>query len=264
MKRILGCLYIFYAMCAFGGDFIPQIECGDPHRFSKAQRENIIYAYTFGAPKGLGYTLAAIAWQESCGGAYMLNFSDPSAGLYHAHIPIVIKNYFNSKDSSFNRNVVGQILINDITFSSKVALDMILYWYKYHKGNYKNTIKSYNKGFKWQKDPISDRLAESYYTSIIAKISALEAYIPRYSRVKNQSLSIELEDKNQQIKRTFRALQNARSPQINPQNQKEIISKPQITNGTIKTINPKNQQNPHSNNFDDRFEDFDFIYEGKR
>ena len=188
----------------------PQYECLEPKKFSKAQRDNIIYAYNFGAPHGMGYTLAAIAWQESCAGVYMMNFSDPSAGLYHAHIPVVLKYYSKYEDNAFTRNVMGQMLIDNRLFASQIALDTLLYWQKYHKGNHKNTIKSYNKGFEWQKDKENNTLAESYYNNITKKIRALESYIPRYSRVKNQSLFVELEDKNKQLQQTFKTLQNAK------------------------------------------------------
>lgn len=208
----------------------PQYECTEPKKFSKTQRDNIIYAYNFGAPHGMGYTLAAIAWQESCAGVYMMNFSDPSAGLYHAHIPVVLKYYSKYEDNAFTRNVMGQMLIDNRLFASQIALDTLLYWQKYHKGNHKNTIKSYNKGFKWQKDKENNTLAESYYNSVSKKMRALETYIPRYSRVKNQSLFVELEDKNKHLEQTFRTLQNAKKiEKKEPKQPTKQESKPNIT-----------------------------------
>lgn len=188
----------------------PQVECDNPKRFTKAQRDHLVYAYNFGAPHGMGYTMAAIAWQESCAGEYMMNFSDPSAGLYHAHIPMVLKYYSSYKDTPFTRNVMGQLLINDRKLASQIALDNLQYWHKHHKGNYKNIIKSYNKGFKWQGDNASNALAESYYQSISKKVRALESYIPKYTRVRNQSAFIEVADKNKQVEQTFRALQDSK------------------------------------------------------
>lgn len=214
----------------------PQYECTEPKKFSKTQRDNIIYAYNFGAPHGMGYTLAAIAWQESCAGVYMMNFSDPSAGLYHAHIPVVLKYYSKYEDNAFTRNVMGQMLIDNRLFASQIALDTLLYWQKYHKGNHKNTIKSYNKGFKWQKDKENNTLAESYYNSVSKKMRALETYIPRYSRVKNQSLFVELEDKNKHLEQTFRTLQNAKKiEKKEPKQPTKQESKPNATQNTIST-----------------------------
>lgn len=230
----------------------PQYECTEPKKFSKTQRDNIIYAYNFGAPHGMGYTLAAIAWQESCAGVYMMNFSDPSAGLYHAHIPVVLKYYSKYEDNAFTRNVMGQMLIDNRLFASQIALDTLLYWQKYHKGNHKNTIKSYNKGFKWQKDKENNTLAESYYNSVSKKMRALETYIPRYSRVKNQSLFVELEDKNKHLEQTFRTLQNAKKikveqPKQLPKQESKPNTAPNITPNTISTT-PTTQTPPATAN----------------
>lgn len=259
----------------------PQVECGKPSRFSKAQRENLIYAYNFGAARGMGYTMAAIAWKESCAGAYMLNFSDPSAGLYHAHIPVVLKYYSSYKDSAFTRNVMGQILIDNRQFASQVALDSLLYWHGYHKGNHKNIIKSYNKGFKWERDKASNTLAESYYLDIMRKIRALESYIPKYSRVKNQSTLIEIHDKNKSAASIQRqALQNTQNKQnatslankgsgagarerknttpkspaqqnSAPKSAEESKQNPNNKHQSTRESNPKNLQNDFTNDFVD-------------
>lgn len=280
----------------------PQVECATPSRFSKAQRENLIYAYNFGAPKGMGYTMAAIAWQESCAGAYMLNFSDPSAGLYHAHIPVVLKYYSSYNDTPFTRNVMGQLLIDDRKFASQVALDSLMYWHGYHKGNHKNIIKSYNKGFRWQKERASNKLAESYYLNIRKKIRALESYIPKYSRVKNQSVLIEIHDKNKSAatinSRIQSATPQAKSTPIPPkqstpkQPNPPAAQKPSPKPPTTKETPPRRYQapkapaqqapntaddfvdlpleggskQPNSNqahpNYDANFEDFTLIFEG--
>ena len=223
----------------------PQYECVEPKKFSKIQRDNIIYAYNFGAPHGMGYTLAAIAWQESCAGVYMMNFSDPSAGLYHAHIPVVLKYYSKYEDNAFTRNVMGQMLIDNRLFASQIALDTLLYWQKYHKGNHKNTIKSYNKGFKWQKDKENNALAESYYNSVSKKMRALEGYIPRYSRVKNQSLFVELEDKNKQLEQTFKTLQNAKKIEKKQNLQSKDTPKTLPNTQNTPNISQNNVQNQH-------------------
>ena len=51
--------------------------------FNNNQLEIIAYAYNYGKKYDLGITLAAIAWHESCAGEFRMNFSDPSAGIYH-------------------------------------------------------------------------------------------------------------------------------------------------------------------------------------
>lgn len=187
-------------------------KCKEPKDFNEKQKKVILYAYNYGAPHGLGYTMSAIAWKESCAGEYMVNFSDPSAGIYHAYIPGVIKKYSKKyKDTSFVRNLVGELLIRDSEFSSKVALETLLYWQKNRKGDYKNMIKSYNKGFSWDNNKRNNALAEDYYKDIRLKVIKLQKFIPKYSSTKNNVSKIELEDKNQAIKNTFQAIQESKS-----------------------------------------------------
>lgn len=289
LSAILALCCAFSVLQAAPSAKFPQVECANLNRFTKAQRDHIIYAYNFGAPKGMGYTMAAIAWQESCAGAYMMNFSDPSAGLYHAHIPVVLKYYSSYSDTPFTRNVMGQLLIDDRRFASQVALDSLMYWHKYHKGNHKNIIKSYNKGFKWEKDRASNKLAESYYLSIGKKIRALESYIPKYSRVKNQSTLIELHDKNKSAATINARIQNAKPPKQAPHSSSQALQKAPNQNPKPKQAHPKPQISPKSpspkaplqddfvdlplegspnpsskapNNYDANFEDFTLIFEG--
>lgn len=158
----------------------PTNKCVSINQFSEDQKEIIAYAYNYGKKYDLGYTLAAIAWHESCAGEYRMNFSDPSAGIYHALIPGVIRRYQMLSDNSFNRNVIGELLVRDDEFASKVAIDELMYWDKVRKGNWKDMIKSYNKGFSWEKSSQSDKIAENYYENIKAKKKILEDYIPKY------------------------------------------------------------------------------------
>ncbi|PAF46663.1 hypothetical protein BKH46_06755 [Helicobacter sp. 12S02634-8] len=203
-------------------------KCVDPKNFSDKQKKVILYAYKYGAPKGLGYTMAAIAWKESCAGEYMVNFSDPSAGIYHAHIPGVIKKYSKYKDTSFNRNLVGELLMRDNEFASKVALDNLLFWQKTRNGNYKNMIKSYNKGFSWEKNKHNNKLAESYYEDIKLNVLKLRSFIPKYTKIHNNTTKIELEDKNKTIKKTIKELQNTKiTPAQPPRKQEKIFIMPE-------------------------------------
>lgn len=127
--------------------------------------------------------MAAIAWKESCAGLYRINFDDPSAGIYHAHLPGVIKRHYKTKNTAFRRNVVAEKLIRDTEFASKIALEELLYWQKIHKDNWKNIIKSYNKGFSWQKSKGRNQLAEAYYEDISKRVKVLEDYFAKNSHL---------------------------------------------------------------------------------
>lgn len=155
-------------------------KCVEPKNFNKNQKQVILKALKYGAKSGFGYTMAAIAWKESCAGEYRVNFADPSAGIYHAHIPGIIKKH-KQKDSNFMRNMVGELLMRDDEFASQSALEELTYWHKVRKGNWYEVIKSYNKGFSWEKDRERDKMAQEYFEDIAKRVKALQTYIPSIS-----------------------------------------------------------------------------------
>lgn len=116
-------------------------------------------------------------WQALHGrviaGVYKINFSDPSAGVYHSYIPSVLKSYGHN-DSPFLRNVMGELLIKNDAFASEVALKELLYWKTRYHDNLKNMIKSYNKGSRWERSEKSNAEAEKYYEEIQDRIRRLK------------------------------------------------------------------------------------------
>ncbi|GAA8457145.1 hypothetical protein HpNP70_09790 [Helicobacter pylori] len=147
--------------------------CDNLRDFNAKQKEVLKFAYQFGSKENLGYEMAGIAWKESCAGVYKINFSDPSAGVYHSYIPSVLKSYGHN-DSPFLRNVMGELLIKDDAFASEVALKELLYWKTRYHDNLKDMIKSYNKGSRWEKNEKSNADAEKYYEEIQDKIRRLK------------------------------------------------------------------------------------------
>ncbi|OPG43642.1 hypothetical protein BGL66_03365 [Helicobacter pylori] len=147
--------------------------CDNLKDFNAKQKEVLKAAYQFGSKENLGYEMAGIAWKESCAGTYKINFSDPSAGIYHAYIPSVLKSYGHN-NSPFLRNVMGELLIKDDAFASEVALKELLYWKTRYHDNLKDMIKSYNKGSHWEKNEKSNADAEKYYEEIQDRIRRLK------------------------------------------------------------------------------------------
>ncbi|RKV43554.1 hypothetical protein KVK94_02215 [Helicobacter pylori] len=147
--------------------------CDNLKDFNAKQKEVLKAAYQFGSKENLGYEMAGIAWKESCAGTYKINFSDPSAGVYHSYIPSVLKSYGHN-DSPFLRNVMGELLIKDDAFASQVALKELLYWKTRYHDNLKDMIKSYNKGSRWEKNEKSNADAEKYYEEIQDRIRRLK------------------------------------------------------------------------------------------
>ncbi|MGL2877923.1 hypothetical protein ACQKAV_02605 [Helicobacter pylori] len=147
--------------------------CDNLKDFNAKQKEVLKAAYQFGSKENLGYEMAGIAWKESCAGVYKINFSDPSAGVYHSYIPSVLKSYGHN-DSPFLRNVMGELLIKDDAFASEVALKELLYWKTRYHDNLKDMIRSYNKGSRWEKNEKSNADAEKYYEEIQDRIRRLK------------------------------------------------------------------------------------------
>ncbi len=147
--------------------------CDNLKDFNAKQKEVLKAAYQFGSKENLGYEMAGIAWKESCAGVYKINFSDPSAGIYHAYIPSVLKSYGHN-NSPFLRNVMGELLIKDDAFASEVALKELLYWKTRYHDNLKDMIKSYNKGSRWEKSEKANADAEKYYEEIQDRIRRLK------------------------------------------------------------------------------------------
>ncbi len=147
--------------------------CDSIKDFNAKQKEVLKFAYQFGSKENLGYEMAGIAWKESCAGVYKINFSDPSAGVYHSYIPSVLKSYGHN-DSPFLRNVMGELLIKDDAFASEVALKELLYWKTRYHDNLKDMIKSYNKGSRWERSEKSNADAEKYYEEIQDRIRRLK------------------------------------------------------------------------------------------
>ncbi|GAA7455244.1 hypothetical protein ID1036_09550 [Helicobacter pylori] len=147
--------------------------CDNIKDFNAKQKEVLKAAYQFGSKENLGYEMAGIAWKESCAGVYKINFSDPSAGVYHSYIPSVLKSYGHN-NSPFLRNVMGELLIKDDAFASEVALKELLYWKTRYHDNLKDMIKSYNKGSRWERSEKSNTEAEKYYEEIQDRIRRLK------------------------------------------------------------------------------------------
>ncbi|WRA32965.1 hypothetical protein KVL17_04745 [Helicobacter pylori] len=147
--------------------------CDNLKDFNAKQKEVLKAAYQFGSKENLGYEMAGIAWKESCAGTYKINFSDPSAGVYHSYIPSVLKSYGHN-NSPFLRNVMGELLIKDDAFASEVALKELLYWKTRYHDNLKDMIKSYNKGSRWEKNEKANADAEKYYEEIQDRIRRLK------------------------------------------------------------------------------------------
>jgi hypothetical protein len=111
------------------------------------QQSVLHFSYSYGEPHNVGYTLAAIAMQESDLGRYLINISDPSGGVWHLTVDKAV-NKLGWEHTPFNYNRAIQLLVDDIHFAADIALDTVLWWHNYHDGDWFKTWSGYNGGFK--------------------------------------------------------------------------------------------------------------------
>jgi hypothetical protein len=138
------------------------------HRMTDAQHQLLMRAIAYGAPYDLGYTLAAIAWQESRVGSVPVNITDPSFGPFHGKMDTVMKRV-TVTDTAYNRNVIAAKLLKDFDFAAAMAVKELLFWKKVHHGNWRKMVRSYNAGYNYR-----SKSAARYAQHIANKVNAIK------------------------------------------------------------------------------------------
>ncbi|RMF06567.1 MAG: hypothetical protein D6762_09205 [Candidatus Neomarinimicrobiota bacterium] len=144
-------------------------------RLTDEQKQILIRAYELGAPYDLGYTLAAIAWQESFVGDRIvpINLQDPSAGLWHKNIYNALAEHPETPQNGLQVNMMAQKLIHDMEFAASLAISDLEHWKIRRNGNWMDIWASYNAGRYYKSSQ-----ARAYARSIYRKIQALEKALP--------------------------------------------------------------------------------------
>lgn len=168
------------------------LSCSNIQEFKDFQLENLRYAYHYGKKDKMGFTMAAIAWKESCAGAYRYNAQDPSAGNYHVLLQSAVKldRMFRGEKnidrpiSGFEMNKIADRLVRSKRFASKIALHQLLEWKKIRKGDMKKILKSYNRGYSWENSETNNKSAEEYANDILEKIKILKKFYEKSPRMR--------------------------------------------------------------------------------
>ena len=124
----------------FGGD------CDQYDSLSPLQKGRLLFSYHQGQDLDLGYTLSSIALVESSAGKYRINPYSRDFGLYQVNIKTAV-NVMGVTNYYKKLGLAEKLIYQDI-LSSYIALDVLQYFYKYHKGDWKKMVQSYNEGFK--------------------------------------------------------------------------------------------------------------------
>lgn len=114
------------------------------HNLSVDQHVVLAEAYSHGVDEGLGYTMMAMAWQESRAGKYLFNPRSNDYGVMGININTAstranVKGYYN-------RILLAQDLMFDMFYNMQFALEELLYWRERRDGNWRMMVASYNDG----------------------------------------------------------------------------------------------------------------------
>lgn len=139
---------------------------GSCPRLSESQYSVLQYSYEFGKSHDMGWTLAAIAWQESSAGEFRVNLAGPAFGTYQILLSTASKRL--GLESSFEENRLAQRLIYDDQLGAYLAIRELQFWYGVHDGNWSFIWASYYAGY----DTVS---GVEYANDIRSKIGTLQS-----------------------------------------------------------------------------------------
>lgn len=144
-------------------------------RLTQEQKSILVQAYQLGAPYDLGYTLAAIAWQESFVGDRIvpINLQDPSAGLWHKNIYNALAEHPETPQNGLQINMMAQKLINDMEFAASIAIADLEHWKVRRNGDWEDIWASYNAGKYYRSEQ-----GRNYARAIHQKVRALTRILP--------------------------------------------------------------------------------------
>ena len=111
---------------------------------TKHQKTVVEYSYLRGAAYDMSYSLAAISLQESSAGLRRLNIADPSAGAYHILLKTAV-DILKVEDDLEKASLLSQLVYDDV-LGATLALHVLTFYHKVHKGDWVKTWASYNAG----------------------------------------------------------------------------------------------------------------------
>lgn len=113
---------------------------------SDTQKSEIIADYNYGKTFDVGYSLAAINWQESSGCKYQIGELTGDYGCYHINLKYhLLRNTLD--DNQYNRSAEATKLVVDRAYSRSIAIEQILFWNKVARGKWFVTWGMYNAGY---------------------------------------------------------------------------------------------------------------------
>ena len=122
--------------------FLAEATCG----LTPEQQSVLHFSYSYGEPHDYGYTMAAIAMEESHLGKYNIGLDAHSFGPWHVTVDKALIG-LGWEDTLFNRNRAAQLMLDDIYFSARLALRELLWWNEIRDNDWRRVVESFNAGY---------------------------------------------------------------------------------------------------------------------
>lgn len=130
-------------------------------QIDESQWRVLYKAYDKGEPHDLGYTMMAIAWEESTAGKYRVNLNSHDFGVMQNSLKTAATRT-NTKGYYAKMRLVER-LIKDDDLSMDLAVEELLYWKK-HTKTWRHAVSGYNNGWAFAKGTV-------YLNSIIKYVN---------------------------------------------------------------------------------------------
>jgi len=134
------------------------------YKLDKGQQDVLVEAYEKGRDHDLGYTMMAIAWEESSAGKYRVNIQSHDFGVMQNSLKTAAART-NTK-GYYGKMRLIEDLIKDDNLSMSLSLEELLYWKK-QTGTWRNMVSAYNNGWRYNKGNV-------YLTKIITHVKMFQ------------------------------------------------------------------------------------------
>lgn len=136
-------------------------------KFNESQKRILSHAYAYGKPYDVGYSLAAIAWEESSAGEVLLNPKDPSAGIYQNHVVYALKREGIKNNYANRSDMLLQLATNELK-STAHGISELVHWVG-RRDSWKEVWASYNGGVNYK-----GKQARDYAEKVYSKLKTLK------------------------------------------------------------------------------------------
>ena len=164
MKIVITLILLFFSQGLFAK------ECSEWESLSAEQKYRLEYAYTYGKPYDLGWTMGSLAWQESHAGKYKININSKDYGLFQINEKTIM-NILGVTSYWKKQEIITKVVMDD-ALSAYLALDVLQHFQRVHNGDWKKMVMSYNIGN--QKDDENLQKGVVYYQKVSYYLNILK------------------------------------------------------------------------------------------